>query len=552
MKDWKNYIDEILNNNNKINWEDIGNKYLNDKYNNNLNLFENYQLFNGLDNMYPVNFYNCLSEYIDKPYNNYQNIIKDYQPLLILVNNVYHKLENFSEEEILMNDIPLTYFLRKSILNCIDNSNYEINNENNIINELIKNNDSIYTMIFNENSLVSIKSPDNYILQIDEANYDDKDVSLIVRSFVIKESDKLLLINDNYNKLFGDPVPGKYKKLSIKYSFIKNDSNIIELELNENSKIKKFVIVTDWLLTSIYLEPYIFSKNLEKFGWKLIIQSKLDIHKLKKQKCIVLCMTFDSFDITQIKCDNVTLCYMFNDVYPYREIRNICINTCDYLFGTFTYLFPLWTHKYPRLLEKPSCWIPYSAVNEFYNDIQINETPIKKIFVTGYINDTYPLRKYMVELSKSNDNIVVLPHPNYEDKERKHQYINKEYYEKLNEYLCCFNDALTWNYVNIKVFEISAVGSLLLIQDSIEEQLNELGYYNNINCIMCNKDNLIEKIEWILDDNNLEEINIIRRKGMEITREKNNTEQRSIKFNNYINQEIINKIQKIEVIKEEK
>jgi hypothetical protein len=226
---------------------------------------------------------------------------------------------------------------------------------------------------------------------------------------------------------------------------------------------------------------------------------------------------------------------MFNDVYPYREIRELCINNCDYLFGTFTYLFPSWKDKYPKILEKPSCWIPYSAVNEFYSDIKLNENPIKKIFVTGYINDTYPLRKYMIELSKTDDNIEVLPHPNYEDNARKHQYINKQYYEKLNTYLCCFNDALTWNYVNIKVFEITAVGSLLLIQDSIEDQLNELGFYNNFNCIMCNKNNLIKKIEWIMDDNNLEEINTIRRKGMELTRSKHNTEERSIKFNNYIN-----------------
>ena len=95
---------------------------------------------------------------------------------------------------------------------------------------------------------------------------------------------------------------------------------------------------------------------------------------------------------------------------------------------------------------------------------------------------------------------------------------------------------MTWNYVNIKVFEIASVGSLLLIQDSIQEQLNELGYFDNVNCIMCNKNNLIEKIEWILDDNNLEEINIIRKKGMELTRSAHNTEQRAIDFENWINQ----------------
>jgi hypothetical protein len=145
----------------------------------------------------------------------------------------------------------------------------------------------------------------------------------------------------------------------------------------------------------------------------------------------------------------------------------------------------------------------------------------------------------MINLAETNKQIEVLSHPNYEDSDRKHKIINENYYKKLNNYLCCFNDALCWNYVNIKVFEITSVGSLLLIQDSIQGQLNELGFYDNINCIMCNESNIIEKINWILDSINLDQVNIIRKAGMELTREKHNTMERSNNFNKYINQYIL-------------
>jgi hypothetical protein len=141
----------------------------------------------------------------------------------------------------------------------------------------------------------------------------------------------------------------------------------------------------------------------------------------------------------------------------------------------------------------------------------------------------------MIKLAETNKEIEVLAHPNYNDSNRIHKIINSDYYRKLNEYLCCFNDGLCWKYVNIKVFEITSVGSLLLIEDSIKEQLNELGFYDNINCIMCNESNIIEKINWILDHNNFNKINEIRLAGMKLTREKHNTELRATDFNNYIN-----------------
>jgi hypothetical protein len=40
---------------------------------------------------------------------------------------------------------------------------------------------------------------------------------------------------------------------------------------------------------------------------------------------------------------------------------------------------------------------------------------------------------------------------------------------------------------------------------------------------MCNEFNIEEKINWILDSNNIDKINEIRKNGMILTRDKHNT-----------------------------
>ena len=325
----------------------------------------------------------------------------------------------------------------------------------------------------------------------------------------------------------------KHTDLLDKYEKYYND---ITTDLNLSQEIKKYIIVADWLVNHIYLEPYLFNKKLTNLGWEIILLSKLDIKKLKNKKCIVMCCTFEDFYINNLKCKNIKLIYRIDDLHPYRDIKNHCIDNCDMLIAPYKYLFPKWVDKYKNILNKECYYNPHSAVNEFYNNIEFNDKPINKIFISGYINDTYPFRNYMINLAKDYDYIEILSHPSYELNTRKHQCINEEYYKKLNNFICCFTDSLCWNYVLLKVYEITSVGSLLLVTDSIEKQLNELDFYNETNCIVCNKENVIEKMNWILDDNNLEKINIIRKNGMNLTRQKHNTEERANLFNKYINE----------------
>ena len=129
MKEWKknisNYVDR--NGKNLRGWNVIGAGMLRGMFNNNPNLFKNYKIFEGQHNLYPVNYKICVKEFINKNYDNYKYIIRGYQPLIILVNSVYKNLETKTKNEILNGNMPINYFINKSLENmgvskdyCID------------------------------------------------------------------------------------------------------------------------------------------------------------------------------------------------------------------------------------------------------------------------------------------------------------------------------------------------------------------------------------------------------------------------------------------------
>lgn len=118
MIDWKFKSLEILNaKKNKIYWEEIGSSLLQNIFKNNNSVFANYEIYNGLDNLYPVNWDNCVTEYLIKPYSNHKNLIRENQPLIVLVNSVYKEMESVGEYDIIKGNRPINYFISKSIKN---------------------------------------------------------------------------------------------------------------------------------------------------------------------------------------------------------------------------------------------------------------------------------------------------------------------------------------------------------------------------------------------------------------------------------------------------
>jgi len=100
-----------------LNWSDIGPEMYTNIYISNPALFGNYIIFSGLNTVYPIDWHKCVEEFLEKPYENYKNIIRPYQPFVVLVNSVYKKWEDMSEEDIMNSNTPLQYFLQTSFTN---------------------------------------------------------------------------------------------------------------------------------------------------------------------------------------------------------------------------------------------------------------------------------------------------------------------------------------------------------------------------------------------------------------------------------------------------
>ena len=122
-------IDKVLNEKkHNLNWSDIGPELLHNLYKQDRSLFSKYIIYNGLDNMYPINWDKCLLEFVEKPYNNHENLVKQFQPLVIIVNSVYKKLDNMNIKQILDSNMPINYFLNKSF----ERVNFQIKNIKNL------------------------------------------------------------------------------------------------------------------------------------------------------------------------------------------------------------------------------------------------------------------------------------------------------------------------------------------------------------------------------------------------------------------------------------
>ena len=118
MLEWKKQINITLHSKKHcIEWTEIGNTMLENMYTNDEQLYMNYEIFNGLDNMYPCNWDMCVNEYIIANYYNYEKLIRPFQPLVVLVNSVYKALENYDITDILSTKIPLQYFIHTSFKN---------------------------------------------------------------------------------------------------------------------------------------------------------------------------------------------------------------------------------------------------------------------------------------------------------------------------------------------------------------------------------------------------------------------------------------------------
>lgn len=295
------------------------------------------------------------------------------------------------------------------------------------------------------------------------------------------------------------------------------------------------------------------STTFETKGWKIICYE--NFYRLNKNTMIEKIQTylqttekidkiffFRANTLISLHWEEIKNLLLFkiiyvDDLHNSREIRELKFldkffyNYFDIILSTYAYCFK----KYFNYIDTSKLyWFPHSF-NQLFN-IKYNKTPKNKILLSGCISNMYPMRQEILKLS-SIFPIDVLEHPKYYEN-KLHDIIGKKFIEKINEYkfafTCCLNSDTP--YLVQKFFEIPGAGSLLICYDEyIKEQMKILGFVDMYNYISVDKYNLEDKLLWIFDPQNDEEIEKIRLNGYNFINSNHTHEIRTINFLQYLN-----------------
>ncbi|MGH8535128.1 MAG: glycosyltransferase family protein [Gammaproteobacteria bacterium] len=213
-----------------------------------------------------------------------------------------------------------------------------------------------------------------------------------------------------------------------------------------------------------------------------------------------------------------------------RQRKLVGFALCDTILSTYGYI---WARFYPEFSgTKKVVWIPHSASPDFM--LPYNRCPENSILLSGAISRHYPLRQQMKALhAQGSHSIAYHGHPGYYtgyDYEND-QNIGGGYAKTINRYRAAFTDSLTFNYVVAKYFEIPATGALLFADDAVSGPLRELGFMENRHYLSVSKETLEERIQYVLDERNHEELDEIRRRGQKLVWERHKTSDRARQIN---------------------
>jgi hypothetical protein len=205
-----------------------------------------------------------------------------------------------------------------------------------------------------------------------------------------------------------------------------------------------------------------------------------------------------------------------------REAKLLALSQCDLVLTSYAYVFD---DFYPELRGRQAPeWIPHSASPDFV--VPFNETPENAILLSGAVGPLYPLRLRMKELQQDGRYAIVRhPHPGYGEAYdyEKDTRIGVGYARTIHRFKAGFTDALTFRYVVAKHFEIPATGALLVADAGVSEPLRQLGFIENVHYVPALLEDLEEKIQYVLDDENSAEIDAIRRRGQQLVLSRHRT-----------------------------
>lgn len=269
--------------------------------------------------------------------------------------------------------------------------------------------------------------------------------------------------------------------------------------------------------------PY---EELESIGWISVAQTDITgkisdffMNKYHMLPSVILFWNTNTFiqnNANDILNNKWIKCIYMDDIHQssakVKNYRTWIINNFDYIFSTYAYTF---LNFFPFTDPKKIIWYPHNINNKFA--VEFNNNPINKISLSGCIDkNIYPFRNYAYKLSTKYP-IDVLEQLSY--KVMNHNVYGHDYIKYINQYraavTCCSTNKTP--YIVCKFFEIPASGALLMAYDEfVKEPFQQLGFIDGENYISVNFDNMIDKINYVLDPKNRDIIDKIRKNGYEL------------------------------------
>ena len=213
-----------------------------------------------------------------------------------------------------------------------------------------------------------------------------------------------------------------------------------------------------------------------------------------------------------------------------RRIKLISFALCDIVLSTYGYV---WNRFYREFRNtKKVVWIPHSASPDFM--LPYNPSPENSVLLSGAITRHYPLRQQMMKLYRQRSySISYHHHPGYYCgyDYGTNQDVGHGYATKLNRYRAAFTDSLIYNYVVAKHFEIPATGALLLAENTVSDFLEKLGFKENEHYLPVSKENLEERVQYVLNERNHDELDKIRMRAQDLVLARHKTSDRARQIN---------------------
>ena len=184
----------------------------------------------------------------------------------------------------------------------------------------------------------------------------------------------------------------------------------------------------------------------------------------------------------------------------------------DAVVGTY---MPLLEHFFPGAAGLPRLHLPHAASAHFL--LPLNPAPLPRVLLAGAASpEHYPYRALVAAKVAAGDaRFVQLHHPGYTPSEMatNSAVTGSNFAAVLHRHLAVITDGLVYNYTVAKLFEIPAVGALLLANSELTPHLAALGFMPGVHFVEYTWETLDAVVDWVLGAANRGAVEAVRAQG---------------------------------------